>query len=253
MLELNFEQYGSKDSSAIATIVMHGWANSLETIRPFAQQLAHYGPIYSIDLPGHGKSPIPEEAWGMREFAEELKRFLDQRGLNKVNLLGHSFGGKTAIKFSASYPNLVNKVVLIGASGLRPKPTFKKRLRAEFLKYLRLLIRLKNTAIGARIYRDWYIPRFASRDYLNAGPMTKTFVKIVNEELHGELKAIQAQALLIWGELDDESPVNVAEQMAKLLPAATLITLPNQGHHPFIGSSAPLVVKYVRDFLWDNS
>jgi pimeloyl-ACP methyl ester carboxylesterase len=252
-MELNFEQYGNRDSPALVTIVMHGWANSLETIKPFAQQLANYGPVYSIDLPGHGKSPIPEEVWGMREFAEELKRFLDQRGLNKVNLLGHSFGGKTAIKFSAAYPELVNKVVLIGASGLRPKPTLKKRLRAEFLKYLRLFIRFKNTAIGARIYRDWYIPRFASRDYLNAGPMTKTFVKTVNEELHDELAAIKAQALLIWGELDDESTISVAQQMKKLLPAATLITLPNQGHYPFVGSSAPLVVKYVRDFLWDVS
>jgi pimeloyl-ACP methyl ester carboxylesterase len=252
-MELNFERYGDTDSLAIATVVMHGWANSLETVRPFAQQLAHYGPVYSIDLPGHGKSSAPQETYGMREFAEELKHFLDQRGLKRVNLVGHSFGGKTAIKFSALYPEFVNRIVLIGASGLRPKPTFKKSLRSNFLKYLRFFLRFKNTALGARLYRDWYIPRFASRDYLNAGPMTPTFVKTVNEELHHELAAIQAQVLLIWGELDDESPVNVAQQMAALLPGANLIVLPNQGHHPFIGSSAPLVVKYVRDFLWDVS
>jgi pimeloyl-ACP methyl ester carboxylesterase len=252
-MELNFERYGDKDSLAIATVVMHGWANSLETIRPFAQQLAHYGPVYSIDLPGHGKSSVPQETYGMREFAEELKHFLDQRGLKRVNLVGHSFGGKTAIKFSALYPEFVNRIVLIGASGLRAKPTLIKSLRNKFLKYLRLFLRFKNTSLGARLYRDWYIPRFASRDYLNAGPMTPTFVKTVNEELHHELAAIRAQVLLIWGELDDESPVNVAQQMAALLPGANLIVLPNQGHHPFIGSSAPLVVKYVRDFLWDVS
>lgn len=249
-MELNFEVYGERREGVLPLVVLHGWANSVDVIRPLASALGAYTEVFSIDLPGHGKSPVPDSVYGMEDFANALKSFLVAKELSEVYLLGHSFGGKTIIKFSALYPDYAKKIVLIGASGLRPRPSLKKRVKFLLLKYLRAAIRFKNTRLGKRIYEEWYIPQFASRDYNNAGPMLKTFVKTINEELHEELSLIKVPALLLWGDRDDESPPSVGAEMESLIEDSRLILLPNQDHYPFLGGGAPLVVKYVRDFLF---
>ncbi len=248
-LTLNSEQYGD-EKGEIPVVVLHGWANSLETIRPLSLQLAQYTRVHAIDLPGHGKTAPPDSVWGMEDFARVVREYLEAHNVQRAHFVGHSFGGKTSITLAAMYPERVAKLVLIGASGIRPKPTFKKRLRNQYLKFLRAFLRFKNTAWGEKLYREWYIPRYASRDYLNAGAMTRTFVKTVNQELHQELSRIENPALLLWGELDDESPPSVGMEMARLMKNAKFIELPNQDHFPFLGTSAPLVVKYIRDFLF---
>ncbi len=239
------------DSNGIGNkiIVIHGWSNSISVIEPLSQLLANFSEVISLDLPGHGQSPVPEEIWGMKDFSACLKNFLDQNNIKKANFVGHSFGGKTLIKFTSEYPEYVDKLVLIGASGIRPTPSLKKRFKFLFLKFLRNFIRFGNTRAGQYVYKNWYIPTFASRDYLNAGPMTKTFVKTINEELHSELAQIQNKTLLIWGEDDDESPKEVAHIMNKLIKNSELILIPHQGHYPFLGGGSGLVSMYIKKFL----
>ena len=249
-IHLNSKSY-LKDgvSSDKQIVVIHGWKTNLLHIEPLSELLSSYAQVYAIDLPGHGKSDVPQDVWGMKEFADSLKGFLDSKGLKKVILVGHSFGGKTIIEFSSLYPEYIDRIVLLGASGIRPIPAFKKRIRNIFLSFLRKLIRFKNTRLGMRIYQNWYIPKFASRDYLNAGPMTKTFVKTVNEELFTELKNIKAPSLLIWGECDDESPPQVGRKMHELIKGSKLILLPGQGHFPYIGSGVGLLSRYIKEFI----
>lgn len=249
-IQLNSKSYLKDEvNSEKQVVVIHGWKTNLHHIEPLSDLLSSYAHVYALDLPGHGLSTVPEEVWGMREFAESLKEFLDSKNLKKVILVGHSFGGKTIIKFSSMYPEYIEKIVLLGASGIRPVPALKKRIRNLFLSFLRKLIRFKNTKLGMKIYERWYIPTFASRDYLNAGPMTNTFVKTVNEELFTELENIKVPTLLIWGENDDESPLSVGKKMHELIKGSKLIALPGQGHFPYIGSGVGLLVRYIRDFI----
>ncbi len=248
-ISIHSKCYGDENLSGTNIVVVHGWKTSLHHIEPLSELLSSIGRVYAIDLPGHGLSTVPDSVWGMKEFAYSLKKFLDTKGIEKAIFVGHSFGGKTIIKFSSLYPEYIDKIVLIGASGLRPKPTLKKQIRNYFLSSLRSLIRFKNTSFGMKIYQNWYIPKFASRDYLSAGPMTKTFVKTVNEELESELKIIKAPTLLIWGADDDESPVQVASRMNELIRDSKLIVLPSQGHFPYIGPGISLLYRYIKEFI----
>ncbi len=249
MLSLNYEVYGEKKQDMLPVILLHGWATSLDFMRDFALGIAAYTQVYSIDLPGHGKSPEPEGVWGMKDFAECVKGFLDEKGIHTAIFIGHSFGGKTSIKLASLYPQYVSKLVLIGASGIRPVPSLKKRFRNYLLRVLRNLIRFKNTRVGKMVYEKWYIPRFASRDYLAAGSLRQTFVKTVNEELYEELSQIKVPCLLIWGEQDDESPLVVGKEMNQRIGHSELKIIVNQGHYPFIGSTSALVLRYIRDFI----
>jgi len=247
--KLNFEVFGEQKSGKIPVILIHGWSNSIEAIRPFAQLLSNYFQVIAVDLPGHGGSAVPSNVWDMGAFASVLKNFLYSQNIARADFVGHSFGGKTIIKFCDLFPDYINKIVLIGASGLRPKPSMRKKVFYIYLKFLRNFIRFKNTKLGSKIYKNWYIPKYASRDYKSAGPLTKTFVKTLNEELGSELSRIEKPSLLIWGSEDDESPKEVGMKMSQLIKGSELIIVDGADHFPFLGNGQPLVTKYIRDFL----
>lgn len=248
-LSLHTKSFGVPRQDQLPIILLHGWANSIDVISTLAESLSKFFYVIAVDLPGHGRSQVPELVWDMQAFASSLKKTLDENNIYKATFVGHSFGGKTIIKFADLFPEYVEKIVLLGASGLRARPSLKKRIFFLYLKLLRNFIRFKNTKLGRKIYESWYIPRYASRDYKNAGPMTKTFVKTLNEQLSLELSRISKPALLIWGNLDDESPPCVGQQMNELLTNSKLVILEGRDHYPFLGNGLSLVTKYIRDFL----
>ena len=102
-LKLNYKVFGKKVDGEFPVVLLHGWWNSLETVTPIAEILSNYFEVFVVDLPGHGKSEVPKEIWDMRGFASCLKKFLDEQSVSIANFVGHSFGGKTIIKFSNFY------------------------------------------------------------------------------------------------------------------------------------------------------
>ena len=75
--------------------------------------------VIALDTRGHGKSPRGSAPFTLDQFAEDLREFLDQRGIAKCHLLGFSDGGNIALLFALKYPQYVEKLVLNGAN-LRP-------------------------------------------------------------------------------------------------------------------------------------
>jgi pimeloyl-ACP methyl ester carboxylesterase len=80
--------------------------------------------------------------------------------------------------------------------------------------------------------------RQGSRDYRQAGPMRQTFIKVVNEDLRDHLPLIQCPTLIIWGELDQETPLADAHEMHRLIQDSRLAVIPKAGHFPFIEKPA---------------
>ncbi len=76
--------------------------------------------------------------------------------------------------------------------------------------------------------------RFGSRDYLAAGPMRPTLVKVVNEDLTPLLPGVQAPTLILWGDRDREIPRTAMEIMAARIPNARLVVFEGAGHFPFL-------------------
>jgi len=72
-----------------------------------------------------------------------------------------------------------------------------------------------------------------SRDYLAAGPLRPTLVKVVNEDLTSMLAMVQAPTLLLWGDQDQEVRRPAVEVMAAKIPRARLTVFPGAGHFPF--------------------
>ena len=80
--------------------------------------------VIAIDTRGHGKSPRGERPFTIKQFAEDLKDFMDAKGITKANILGFSDGGNIALTFALKYPERIEKLILNGAnlfpSGVKP-------------------------------------------------------------------------------------------------------------------------------------
>jgi pimeloyl-ACP methyl ester carboxylesterase len=246
-IRLNAEVLGEAEN--VPLLVLHGWGHSIANIREMAKLLARDRQVHMIDLPGHGKSDEPDDVWGMADFAQRIAVYLDDLGLAKVDILGHSFGGKTGIKFGAMFPQRLRRLVLLNSSGLMPKRSFKKRIRIFFINTLRRVLKQVDTTFSKKFFEEWFVPRFASPDYLNAGAIRKTFVRTVNEDLTEELRSLDCPTLLLWGELDTETPLDSGKRMQALIRGSELKVLDGKGHEPFVGAGAHLVAHALKPFL----
>ena len=92
-------------------VLLHGLFGSLENLGGIARQLEPHYQVLSIDLPDHGLSPRSEQ-FSFNGYADAVIATLDSLGLQQVNLLGHSLGGKIAMQMALDYPDRVAKLVV---------------------------------------------------------------------------------------------------------------------------------------------
>ncbi len=211
-------------------VLLHGWGVDSSSLRPLSSLLknAAGARVFSLDLPGFGYSDPPPQDWDVGDYVHFLESFLASQELENVSLLGHSFGGRIAIKFAALRPDQVNKLILVDSAGIKPKRKasyYYKVGLAKVIKFLRKTFpALQNSQL---------LPRLGSADYLRAGALRGTFVKVVNEDLRVYLPAIRCPTLLMWGENDLETPLADARIMQGLIVGAQLEVIPGAGHFPF--------------------
>lgn len=249
-VHLNIEVLG--ETEAVPLLLLHGWGHSINNIRGLGQLLAKDRQVHMIDLPGHGNSAEPDGVWGMEHFSKRVLDYIDEIGFAQVDIVGHSFGGKTGIKFGAMFPDRIRKLVLINSSGLPPRRSLKKRIRIFYINILRKTLKKIDSTFSRKLFEEWFVPRFASPDYLNAGTIRKTFVRTVNEDLTKELQSLECPTFLLWGELDTETPLDSGKRMQQLIRGSEMKVLDGKGHEPFVGAGAHLVAHALKPFLTKN-
>ena len=218
-LNVNYIQYGEgKD-----IVLLHGWGQNIEMMKPLGDSFKDRFRITILDFPGFGESEEPKEFWNIDKYSDLLEEFLKELKIKKPIVIGHSFGGRVAIRFSARNP--IEKLVLFGSPCIRVQEDLS--LSVKFLKKLKTLPGMNN--LGE--YMKKYI---GSRDYKAASPiMRQTLVEVVNEDLSKYAREIEEPTLLIWGEHDTEAPVSDAKELEKIMIDAALIVLPGT-HYAYL-------------------
>ena len=106
-MELNFRKLGSGKP----LVILHGLFGSLDNWFSIARELEKHYTLYLVDQRNHGDSPHSDQ-WNYQVMVEDLKELLDDEGLEKIYLMGHSMGGKTAMFFASAYPERVEKLIV---------------------------------------------------------------------------------------------------------------------------------------------
>lgn len=218
-LDVNYIQYGKgKD-----IVLLHGWGQNIEMMKFLGDRFCDNYRVTILDFPGFGESLEPSVAWTIEDYALLLEDFINKLKIKKPIIIGHSFGGRVAIRYSAINP--ISKLVLFGSPCIRT--TVELPLSIKFLKKLKTLPGMNS--LGEKMKK--YI---GSRDYKAASPiMRQTLVNVVNEDLSSYAQKIKAPVLLIWGEADTEAPVEEAKLLEGIMYDAALIVLPGT-HYAYI-------------------
>ena len=116
--------YTKESGAGQPMVLLHG---NGEDSSYFVNQMSFFESKYhviAVDTRGHGRSPRGQGAFTLERFADDLKEFLDRRGLRHIILLGFSDGGNIALIFALKYPGYVDRLILNGANlnpfGMKP-------------------------------------------------------------------------------------------------------------------------------------
>jgi pimeloyl-ACP methyl ester carboxylesterase len=224
-------------------LLFHGWGKNHRDLEPLGKLLSNFYDVYLFDLPGFGQSERPAEPWGTDQYANRIDTWIRENKLADLTLFGHSFGGKIAMHLAVKRGDIVDKLVLMGSAGLKRKRGFSGGIRFIFIALLRFFVK----SCSKKWYENWFISQFGSADYKAAGEMRPILVKSVREELSDLAEKISCETILIWGENDQETPLECGQRLAKLIPNNTLIALPGKGHHPHADSGDQLIATLIKE------
>jgi esterase len=227
-------------------IFLHGLLGSSDNWQLMAKEFGSLFHTFTPDARNHGRSPHSDE-FSYRIMAEDVRNFMDIYKLPSANLLGHSMGGKTAMKFALTYPDRVDKLVIVDiaprAYGITQEPII------EALASLRLFIYRDREEIDADLAKK--IPELPVRQFLmknlirdenqkfiwkiNLDTIRKKYSEIDAEV--GSERSFEKPTLFIRGELSRYITPQDESAIKKLFPGVTITTIPGAGH--WIHSDAP--------------
>lgn len=206
-------------STPPAVVALHGWGRSGADFAAIVTGLDAVAP----HLPGFGTTDEPPAVWGTEDYAELVAEAI--RPFGPVVIVGHSFGGRVAVRLAARYPELVRGLVLTGVPLLRPPSTSKPKLQFRVVKALVARGILPESALEKQRRKH------GSRDYVNSsGTMRGVMVRTVNEDYSDDLARLRVPVRMVWGESDTEAPMPLGRNASGLIDGASFRVVEGGGH-----------------------
>ena len=235
-------------------VLSHGFQNcGAFAFRPVIDRLAERFTVYAWDKRGHGDSDKPKGPYSIQTFADDLLGFLDALRLDKVDLLGHSMGGRTATVFGVGHSARLKRLMLVSSSCGAPKGAYRQHFqelydlaRAEGMEAVfehpefRSLIP-KNMLSGetGEEYRKSFL-RNTPQTYSDTAEALFTM-----PDLSDKLHRIAVPTWVCYG-ADDPGPMAYSEAYRKNIPDCTLCLLKGSGHFPVWDSTGNFLAELFR-------
>ena len=253
---VEFTESGSGGNGAL---LLHGWGCSAQLMESVQRALEGGMHVVAPDFPGHGKNGAalpPPTPWGVPEYMEMTAAIIRKLELAPCDIVAHSFGARVAILLASTYPELVGRMILTGAAGIRKPQTGKATAKQKLYKGLRGAM---NTLDKTHLFgslpdrgREALVQKFGSPDYRALSPeMRQTFNKVISLDLTDRLEKIKAPTLLYWGAQDTETPLWMGRLMAEKIPDAGLVVEEGCGHFAYLEQNAKFL-RIARSFLLEG-
>lgn len=233
-LRVAYEQAGTGPP----LVLLHGFFCDRSLWRAQLDGLSDDFTVVAPDLPGSGDSSDPPETFQIPDYAECVISFIERLGIELPHMLGLSFGSTVALEVYRQRPDLLTTLVLASAyagwAGSLPADVVEHRLERTLLQtYLP----------PEQWVRDW-IPGLLTESApaelvqkvtamvsafhpIGARAMTRA---VAESDLRDVLPRIQVPTLLIYGDSDVRSPLNVAEDLHAAIPDSKLVVIAGVGH-----------------------
>lgn len=237
-----------RQGSGKTILLLHGWADRLETFQLIAPELAKTYEVIALDLPGFGQTQAPSAVWNLDDYAKFLQAFLTKLNIKSVYaVIGHSNGGALAIRALATEQLFTDKLVLLAASGVRDTGKLKRGATKAVAKTGKVMTFWLPKTTRQKLQKKLY--GTVGSDMLVAPHLQETFKLTVRQDVQKDASKIAAPTLLIYGSEDKATPlVSIGARFQKLIPNARLEVIAGADH--FVHQTeTPQVNKLIQEFL----
>lgn len=261
-IRINGTLYHYRDIGEGPTLIFaHGLFANHEIFSAQFQALSKSYRCIVLDMPGHGLSEYDPAGWKLDDLSRDIALMIEELSLGRVTFIGQSQGGMVGIRLAAYYPQRVSGLVLIGTSA-----------KAEYPERLQNWHRQRETLLsGTEHARKELFKKI--QGYINSGEWLRNNPGEAASELRimlshnpsglalaldaavferGDITAllaeISAPTLVVCGEQDIATPVELSQEIATLIPGARLLLLAGTGHHPPT-EAAQAVTAAIAEFL----
>lgn len=199
-------------------VFLHGYLSSKESFYPQIDYFSKFYRVTAFDFPGFGEAEPLKSAFSVGDYADWTENFLKEMGIQNPLVIGHSFGGRVAIK-CLSRGNLFERAVLCGCAGIVPKRTLRYKMRVKTYRFVK------------KIAPKYAERKFGSEEYRSLSPVMKeSYKKIVNEDLREDAAKIRVPVLFINGEEDRETPLSSIGIYERAIGGSRVEVLRSAGH-----------------------
>lgn len=236
--KINYEIKGNGEK---LVVFLHGWGAGSEMFLPLAKEIYKEGNSFLfIDFPPFGKSEEPKTVWTIQDYKamtlQIIQHILDEQNYTSLDIISHSFGGRIAILLASENELKLNKLILIGAAGIKPKRGLIYKTKVLKYKIMKKIAPQKAANMGSEDYKKLSFT------------MKQTFKNIVSTDLTSLCDKISCQTLIIYGQKDKETPIYMAKKLHKSIKNPKLIIVKGAHHFVYL-EQLNLVSKYVNLFL----
>jgi pimeloyl-ACP methyl ester carboxylesterase len=238
-------------------LLIHGIGDNSTTWAAVQAKLAQRFTVIAVDLLGHGQSDKPRADYSVAAYANGMRDLLSVLDVERVTVVGHSLGGGVAMQFAYQFPQLVERLVLVGAGGVTKDVNIVLRMASlplggEALALLRLPLVLPAVQIAGRAVGTVFGSTRLGRDLpdvlrvladlpepMASSAFTRTLRAVV--DWRGQMVTMLDRCYLtqsipvqiIWGTEDVVVPVSHARMAHAAMPGSRLEIFENSGHFPF--------------------
>lgn len=220
-------------------VLLHGGLSDHREWRRQIDGLSDAFTVVAWDAPGCGGSSDPDPSFRMPDYADRLAAFIEALGLDPPYVLGLSWGSTLTLELYRRRPDLPRGLVLTAAyagwAGSLPAEEVARRLETTLADldalapqaFVRTWVPSLFTPAAPVDVVEEYVNVMAS---FHAAGVPTMLRAMAESDLREVLPTIAVPTLLLYGELDQRSPLPVAEAMHAAIPDSTLIVLPEAGH-----------------------
>jgi pimeloyl-ACP methyl ester carboxylesterase len=235
-------------------LLLHGLGCDHTTWEPVIDALAKRYTVIAPDLLGHGRSAKPRADYSVGGYANAMRDLITVLGIDKVTVVGHSFGGGIAMQFAYQFPERTERLILVASGGLGPEvsPAIRAITTPGFHQVMGLLTLPGVRHVGMAGLRALSgAPLKHARDLDEVANIYDSFkdpyarhaiqhvVRAV-VDWRGQIITMADRAYLteampmcvVWGRDDRVIPVRHADNVGELAPLARVEVIPNAGHFP---------------------
>ncbi len=236
-------------------LLIHGIGDNSATWLPVMRRLARHHTVIAPDLLGHGASDKPRADYSVAAYANGMRDLLGVLGIDRVTLVGHSFGGGVAMQFAYQFPERSERLVLVATGGVEKAVTpFLRAVSVPGAHHALLAPKLPGGRTGIRLglkvmaLLGTGLGRDADDlvrlvDALPDATARSAFVRTLRGAVdwRGQVVTMLDRCyltrgmptLLMWGTKDSVLPVRHARIAHAAMPHSRLELFDGAGHFPF--------------------